>query len=49
MVKTTLLNYASLFPNNFEKQNVHLFYKIFNEKTVAMLKINGKTNTARFN
>ena len=36
-IKKTNLNYASLYPNNFEKQNVGFAVNIFNEKTVAVL------------
>ena len=35
LTKSTKLNYATLFPTNFEKQKVSLAMNIFNEKTVA--------------
>ena len=34
-IKQTNITYASLYPTNFEKQNVSLFLNIFNAKTVA--------------
>ena len=37
IVKSTKLNYATLYPTNFEKQKLSLAMNIFNEKTVAAL------------
>ena len=48
IVKQTELNFSSLYPNNFEKQKVSLVLKVFNEKTVAALKLEKKNHTARF-
>ena len=48
IVKTHTLDYATLYPNNFEKQKVQLVANVFNEKTVACLKTNGRTDTALF-
>ena len=39
LVKTTKLDYATLYPTNYEKQNVSLVLNVFNEKTVVALKI----------
>ena len=47
-IKHTRINYASLYPTNFEKQNVALVLKIFNEKTVAALKLRKCDDTALF-
>ena len=48
IVKSTKLNYRSLYPNNFEKQNVKLVFNIFNEKTVACVEEENLTETAIF-
>ena len=48
VVKHTLLNYATIFPTNFEKQKVQLTFNVFNEKTVAVLKMNGADSTEAF-
>ena len=48
IVKTHTLDYATLYPNNFEKQKVQLVANVFNEKIVACLKMNGKYDTATF-
>ena len=32
-IKTTKLDYATVFPNNYEKQKVSLVLNVFNEKT----------------
>ena len=48
LAKSTKLNYATLFPTNFEKQKVSLAMNIFNEKTVAELKVQGCNETATF-
>ena len=48
MVRNITLDYQSLYPNNFEKQNVQLVFKVFNEKTVACLERNDRKDTARF-
>ena len=37
-IKTTKLDYATLHPNNYEKQKVNLVLNVFNEKTIAALK-----------
>ena len=37
IVKSTKLNYRSLYTNKFEKQKAHLVFNISNEKTVARL------------
>lgn len=47
-VKTHTLDYATLYPNNFEKQKVQLVANVFNEKTVACLRMNGRIDTALF-
>ena len=47
-IKTIKLDYASLYPNNFEKQKVSLALNIFNEKTVGALKLKGYNDTAFF-
>ena len=39
LVKTTKLDYATLYPNNYEKQNVSLVLNVFNEKTVVALEM----------
>ena len=38
-IKMTKLSYASLYPTNFEKQKVNLVVNVFNEKTIAALKV----------
>ena len=48
IVKQTQLNFPSLYPTNFEKQKVSLALRVFNEKTVAALRLKGKEGTARF-
>ena len=47
-MKSTGLNFVTLFPNNFEKQKVSLALNIFNEKTVAALRQEKGEETARF-
>ena len=47
-LKRTQLNYCTLYPNGFEKQKVALVMNVFNEKTVAALKLAGKGETAAF-
>ena len=47
-VRQINIDYSTLYPNNFEKQKVQLVVNVFNEKTVACLKIQGKNDTARF-
>ena len=47
-IKHTRINYASLYPTNFEKQKVALALNIFNEKTVAALKLRKCDDTALF-
>ena len=37
MLKLTKLDHQTLWPNNFEKQKVHLVCNVFNEKTCAVL------------
>ena len=44
----TRLTYVSLFPNNLERQKVHLVMNIFHEKTVAALKKKGFLDTSIF-
>ena len=48
IVKSTKLNYATLYPMNFEKQKVSLAMNIFNEKTVAALFLHKFDDTAIF-
>ena len=48
IVKMHTLDYATLYPNNFEKQKVQLVANVFNEKIVALLKMNGMHDTATF-
>ena len=48
IVKSTGLNFVTLFPNNFEKQKVSLALNIFNEKTVAALKQEKREETVKF-
>ena len=47
-VKQTKLSYAALYPSSFEKQKTSLAQDVFNEKTVAALKLKGFEETARF-
>ena len=47
-VKCTKLDYATMYPNNYEKQKVSLALNIFNEKTVAALKLKHLDETALF-
>ena len=48
IVKSTKLDYATLYPTNFEKQKVSLAINVFNEKTVAALRLFGHKETAIF-
>ena len=48
VVKRTKLSYQSCFPSLFERQNVSLVLRIFNEKTVSALAVDGKKETAMF-
>lgn len=48
VVKQTRLNYATIYPTNFDKQKVQLTFNVFNEKTVAVLKSNGSNATGEF-
>ena len=48
LVKTTKLDYATLYPNDYEKQNVSLVLNVFNEKTVVALKMREGDGTAIF-
>ena len=48
LVKSTRLNYATLYPTNFEKQKVSLAMNFFNEKTVTALFQHGYNDTATF-
>ena len=48
IVKQTKLTYATVYPTNFDKQKVQLTFNVFNEKTVAVLKINGFHSTETF-
>ena len=48
IVKQTRLTYATIYPTNFDKQKVQLTFNVFNEKTVAVLKINGASSTETF-
>ena len=48
IVKQSKLDFTTLCPNNFDKQKVSLALNIFNEKTVAALRLEGREETARF-
>ena len=48
LVKTTKLDYATLYPNNYEKQNVSLVLNVFHEKTEVALKMRECDGTAIF-
>ena len=48
IVKQTRLNYATIYPTNFDKQKVLLTFNVFNEKTAAVLKIDGANSTEAF-
>ena len=48
IVKQTRLNYAAIYPTNFDKQKVQLTFNVFNKKTVAALNINGSNSTEKF-
>ena len=47
-IKTTKLDYATLHPNNYEKQKVNLVPNVFNEKPIAALKSKHFYETALF-
>ena len=47
-IKTTKLDYATLHPNNYEKQKVNLVLNVFNEKTIAALTSKHFYETALF-
>ena len=46
IVKISKLDYATIYPNNFEKQKVSLVLNVFNEKTIAALRLKGYEDTA---
>lgn len=46
-IRTTKLDYSSCFPTPIARQKVNLVLNVFNEKTVAALKIRGKHDTAK--
>ena len=48
LVKKVPIDYQTLCPNNFGKQNVQLVVNIFNEITIEQLEHHGKKDTARF-
>ena len=48
ILKTTPLTYASVFPSKLQLQSVQHVLKVFNEKVVAGLKIQGSNETAAF-
>ena len=48
VLKSTKLNRQSLWPNNFEKQKVHLVLNVFDEKVVARLEQKDCPETACF-
>ena len=48
IVKQSKLDFTTSYPNNFDKQKVSLALNIFNEKTVAVLRLEGREETARF-
>ena len=47
-LKTTPLTHASVFPSKLQLQSVQHVLKVFNEKVVAGLKIEGSNETAAF-
>jgi hypothetical protein len=48
-LKITKLDYITLYPNNFEKQKVHLVCNVFNDKTYTVLDgKSGMEGTAKF-
>ena len=47
-IKLSKLDYSTLYPNNFEKQKVHLAYNVFNEKTSTEVKLRGNVETSMF-
>ena len=48
LLRQTKLDYATLYPNSFEKQKVSLAVNVFNYKTVVALRKRGKSGTASF-
>ena len=44
----TKLTYQTLYPDNFDKQKVPLVQNIFNEKTIAALRMHGYDETSTF-
>ena len=48
IVKRTKLDYATIYPSNFDKQKVQLTMNVFNEKTIAVLKEMDKEGTTIF-
>ena len=44
----TKLSYQTLYPDRFDKQMVLLVVNVFNEKTVAALKMHGYVETSAF-
>ena len=47
-IKETKLDFATIFPTNFDKQKVQLTVNVFNEKTSAVLRKRGNIGTAVF-
>ena len=48
ILKTTPLNYLSVYPSKLQLQNVQHVIRIFNEKVVAALRLRNKKATADF-
>ena len=48
ILKTTPLNYSSVYPSKLQLQNVQHVIRIFNEKVVAALRLRNKKATADF-
>ena len=47
LLRQTKLDYATLYPNSFEKQKVSLAVNVFNYKTVVALRKRGKSNDVK--
>ena len=47
-LKLTKLDYRTIYPSNFDKQEVSLALNVFNEKTSAALRLKGANDTEEF-
>ena len=48
IVRQTKLTYSTVYPTNFDKQKVDLMLNLFNEKTAAVLELDGRHGMAKY-